>query len=211
MEGLMGASPLPSSVERLIEALSRLPGVGPRTAERLALHLLRTPIVDAKALAGAITTMRDTTRPCVECGHVADQERCWICRDEGRDAGLLCVVEEALDLVAIERTGAYRGRYHVLNGTLSPMAGIGPGQLRMRELFERVAAATAAGTPIREVIIATNPSPEGDVTLLYLQERLGDSVAAVTSMARGLPFGADLQYADAVTILRSLEERRGVE
>ena len=207
----MPASPLPAPVERLIEALSRLPGVGPRTAERLAFHLLRTPIGDAKALATAIAAVRDQTRPCLECGHIADQERCWICRDESRDAGLLCVVEEPLDLVAIERTGAFRGRYHVLNGTLSPMAGIGPGQLRMRELFERIAAAATAGRPIREVIIATNPSPEGDVTLLYLQEHLGDSVPAITSMARGLPFGADLQYADAVTILRSLEERRGVE
>ena len=120
-------------------------------------------------------------------------------------------LNEALDLVAIERTGAFRGRYHVLNGALSPMSGIGPGQLRMKELFERVDAAAAEGNPVREVIIATNPSPEGDVTLLYLQERLGTKVPSITSMARGLPFGADLQYADAVTILRSLEERRGVE
>jgi recombination protein RecR len=155
--------------------------------------------------------MRANTRPCAICGHVSDEERCRICRDTSRDLGLLCVVEEALDLVAIERTGAFRGRYHVLNGALSPMSGIGPGQLRMKELFERVDAAAAEGSPIREVIIATNPSPEGDVTLLYLQERLGSKVPSITSMARGLPFGADLQYADAVTILRSLEERRGVE
>ena len=155
--------------------------------------------------------MRATTRPCSVCGHVADEETCRICRDTTRDQGLLCVVEEALDLVAIERTGAFRGRYHVLNGALSPMAGIGPGQLRMRELFERIDRAAAEGHPVREVIIATNPSPEGDVTLLYLQERLATKVPALTSMARGLPFGADLQYADAVTILRSLEERRGVE
>ena len=201
---------LPSSVERLIEALSRLPGVGPRTAERLAFHLLRTPEPEALALAGAISAMRANTRPCAICGHVSDEELCRICRDTSRDLGLLCVVEEALDLVAIERTGAFRGRYHVLNGALSPMSGIGPGQLRMKELFERVDAA-AEGNPVREVIIATNPSPEGDVTLLYLQERLGTKVASITSMARGLPFGADLQYADAVTILRSLEERRGVE
>lgn len=202
---------LPSSVERLIEALSRLPGVGPRTAERLAFHLLRTPEPEALALAGAISSMRATTRPCAICGHVSDEERCRICRDTSRDLGLLCVVEEALDLVAIERTGAFRGRYHVLNGALSPMSGIGPGQLRMKELFERIDAAAAEGNPVREVIIATNPSPEGDVTLLYLQERLAAKVPSITSMARGLPFGADLQYADAVTILRSLEERRGVE
>ena len=208
---MSGGAQLPASLDRLIEALSRLPGVGPRTAERLAFHLLRTPDADARALAGAITGMREKVRPCSECGHVSDEERCSICRDPQRDPALLCVVEEALDLIAIERTGAYRGRYHVLNGALSPMAGIGPGQLRMRELFERVAAAAAGGTPIREVIIATNPSPEGDVTLLYLQERLAASVPTITSMARGLPFGADLQYADAVTIMRSFEGRRGVE
>lgn len=207
----MPASPLPSSVERLIEALSRLPGVGPRTAERLAFHLLRAPEAEARALGGAIGAMRDATRPCATCGHVADEATCWICRDVNRDAGLLCIVEEPLDLVAIERTGAFRGRYHVLNGTLSPMAGIGPGQLRIRELLERIDAAAAAGGPIREAIIATNPSPEGDVTLLYLQQQLEGRVPKITSMARGLPFGADLQYADAVTILRSLEERRGVE
>ncbi|MFZ9269349.1 MAG: recombination mediator RecR [Candidatus Limnocylindrus sp.] len=207
----MSGAPLPRSLERLIEALSRLPGVGPRTAERLAFHILRTPIADAQALAGAISAAREQTRPCEICGHVADEVRCRICLDDSRDLGTLCVVEEPLDLIAIERTGAFRGRYHVLNGALSPMAGVGPGELRMRELFERVAAAEAAGSPIREVIIATNPSPEGDVTLLYLQERLGNSVPKITSMARGLPFGADLQYADAVTILRSLEERRGVE
>ena len=207
----MSGAPLPRSLERLIEALSRLPGVGPRTAERLAFHILRTPIADAQALAGAISAAREQTRPCEICGHVADDVRCRICLDESRDLGTLCVVEEPLDLIAIERTGAYRGRYHVLNGALSPMAGVGPGDLRMRELFERIATAEASGSPIREVIIATNPSPEGDVTLLYLQERLGGSVPKITSMARGLPFGADLQYADAVTILRSLEERRGVE
>ncbi|MFZ9609016.1 MAG: recombination mediator RecR [Candidatus Limnocylindrus sp.] len=207
----MSGAPLPRSLERLIEALSRLPGVGPRTAERLAFHILRTPIADAQALAGAISAAREQTRPCEICGHVADEVRCRICLDDSRDLGTLCVVEEPLDLIAIERTGAFRGRYHVLNGALSPMAGVGPGELRTRELFERVAAAEAAGSPIREVIIATNPSPEGDVTLLYLQERLGSSVPMITSMARGLPFGADLQYADAVTILRSLEERRGVE
>ena len=207
----MSGAPLPRSLERLIEALSRLPGVGPRTAERLAFHILRTPIADAQALAGAISAAREQTRPCEICGHVADDVRCRICLDESRDFGTLCVVEEPLALIAIERTGAYRGRYHVLNGALSPMAGVGPGELRMRELFERIATAEASGSPIREVIIATNPSPEGDVTLLYLQERLGGSVPKITSMARGLPFGADLQYADAVTILRSLEERRGVE
>jgi len=207
----MSGAPLPRSLERLIEALSRLPGVGPRTAERLAFHILRTPLADAQALAAAISAAREQTRPCEICGHVADEVRCRICTDDTRDMSTLCVVEEPLDLIAIERTGAFRGRYHVLNGALSPMAGVGPGELRMRELFERVAAAEAAGSPIREVIIATNPSPEGDVTLLYLQERLGNTVPKITSMARGLPFGADLQYADAVTILRSLEERRGVE
>lgn len=207
----MSGAPLPRSLERLIEALSRLPGVGPRTAERLAFHLLRAPLADAQALASAISAAREQTRPCEVCGHVSDEVRCGICADGTRDANTLCVVEEPLDLIAIERTGAFRGRYHVLNGALSPMAGVGPGELRMRELFERVAAAEAAGSPIREVIIATNPSPEGDVTLLYLQERLGTSVPKITSMARGLPFGADLQYADAVTILRSLEDRRGVE
>lgn len=207
----MSGAPLPRSLERLIEALSRLPGVGPRTAERLAFHMLRTPLADAQALAQAISAAREQTRPCEVCGHVSDEARCRICSDDTRDASILCVVEEPLDLIAIERTGAFRGRYHVLNGALSPMAGIGPGDLRMRELFERVASAASSERPIREVIIATNPSPEGDVTLLYLQERLGGSVAKITSMARGLPFGADLQYADAVTILRSLEERRGLE
>lgn len=153
----MSGAPLPRSLERLIEALSRLPGVGPRTAERLAFHILRTPLADAQALAAAISAAREQTRPCEVCGHVADEVRCRICMDDSRDTSTLCVVEEPLDLIAIERTGAFRGRYHVLNGALSPMAGVGPGELRMRELFERVAAAEAAGSPIREVIIATNP------------------------------------------------------
>ena len=141
----MSGAPLPRSLERLIEALSRLPGVGPRTAERLAFHILRTPLADAQALAAAISAAREQTRPCEVCGHVADEVRCRICMDDSRDTSTLCVVEEPLDLIAIERTGAFRGRYHVLNGALSPMAGVGPGELRMRELFERVAAFASFG------------------------------------------------------------------
>ena len=205
------ASAYTTAMQTLIDALGRLPGVGPKSAQRIAFHLLKTDAHDVEKLASAITEAKALVQFCQKCFNFSEGSVCHICDDSRRDQTVLCVVEESRDIVAIEKTGEFRGRYHVLNGALSPMSGIGPGQLRMKELFERIDAAAAEGSPVREVIIATNPSPEGDVTLLYLQERLGTKVPSITSMARGLPFGADLQYADAVTILRSLEERRGVE
>ncbi len=197
-------------VARLIEAFSRLPGIGPKTAQRLTYHLLRAPETEARALAAALVALREEVVFCRECHNISDAELCPICRDASREATRLCVVEEPLDVLAIERTGEYRGRYHVLHGALSPMDGIGPERLRIRELLERVEAARAAGRPFEEVILATNPTLEGEATAMYLAEQLDGAVGAVTRIARGLPVGGDLEYADEVTLVRALQGRRAI-
>lgn len=197
-------------VARLIEAFSRLPGIGPKTAQRLTYHLLRAPETEARTLAAALVALREEVVFCRECHNISDAELCPICRDPGREATRLCVVEEPLDVLAIERTGEYRGRYHVLHGALSPMDGIGPERLRIRELLERVTAARAAGHPYEEVILATNPTLEGEATAMYLAEQLDGSVGVVTRIARGLPVGGDLEYADEVTLIRALQGRRAI-
>jgi len=197
-------------VARLIEAFSRLPGIGPKTAQRLTYHLLRAPETEARALAAALVALREEVVLCRECHNISDAEICPICRDPAREATRLCVVEEPLDVLAIERTGEYRGRYHVLHGALSPMDGIGPERLRIRELLDRVAAARASGRPYEEVILATNPTLEGEATAMYLAEQLDGSVGTVTRIARGLPVGGDLEYADEVTLVRALQGRRAV-
>ncbi|MER3418726.1 MAG: recombination protein RecR [Chloroflexota bacterium] len=197
-------------VARLIEAFSRLPGIGPKTAQRLTYHLLRAPETEARALAAALVALREEVVLCRECHNISDAEICPICRDPAREATRLCVVEEPLDVLAIERTGEYRGRYHVLHGALSPMDGIGPERLRIRELLDRVAAARASGRPYEEVILATNPTLEGEATAMYLAEQLDGSVGTVTRIARGLPVGGDLEYADELTLGRALEGRREV-
>jgi recombination protein RecR len=197
-------------VARLIESFARLPGIGPKTAQRLTYHLLRAPDAEARALARALIAVRDEVVFCERCFNISDAPLCPICRDPGRDDGRLCVVEEPLDVLAIERTGEFRGRYHVLHGAISPIDGIGPDRLRIRELLARVDAAAGDGTPVEEVILATNPTLEGEATAMYLNERLEGRVGSVTRIARGLPVGGDLEYADDVTLIRALQGRRAL-
>ena len=202
------AGALIEPVARLIEAFARLPGIGPKTAQRLTYHLLRAPDAEARALARALIAVRDEVVFCDQCFNISDAPLCPICRDPGRDLTRLCVVEEPLDVLAIDRTGEYRGRYHVLHGAISPIDGIGPDRLKIRELLERVDEAAAEGHRFDEVILATNPTLEGEATAMYLGERLDGRVGSVTRIARGLPVGGDLEYADDVTLIRSLQGRR---
>jgi len=197
-------------VARLIEAFNRLPGIGPKTAQRLTYHLLRAPDAEARALASALVAVREEVVFCSRCFNISDAPLCPICRDAGRDQVRLCVVEEPLDVLAIERTGEFRGVYHVLHGAISPIDGVGPDRLRIRELLERVDAAAEAGAALEEVILATNPTLEGEATAMYLDERLADRVGSVTRIARGIPVGGDLEYADEVTLIRALQGRRAL-
>jgi recombination protein RecR len=197
-------------VARLVEAFARLPGIGPKTAQRLTYHLLRAPDAEARTLARALIAVRDEVVFCDVCFNISDAPQCPICRDPGRDDGRLCVVEEPLDVLAIERTGEFRGRYHVLHGAISPIDGVGPDRLKIRELLARVDEAFAAGSPVEEVILATNPTLEGEATAMYLGERLDGRVGSVTRIARGLPVGGDLEYADDVTLIRALQGRRAL-
>ena len=198
-------------VARLIEAFGRLPGVGPKTAQRLTYFLLRAPETEARTLAAALVAVRDEVVFCERCFNISAGPLCPVCVDETRDDARLCVVEEALDVLALERTGAYRGRYHVLHGAISPIDGVGPERLRIRELLERASEREAQGEPYEEVILATNPTLEGEATAMYLAERLAGHVGAVTRIARGIPVGGDLEYADEVTLVRSLQGRRSLE
>ena len=204
-------TPLIEPVARLIEAFSRLPGIGPKTAQRLTFHLLRAQDAEARALAAALIAVRDQVVFCRRCFNISDAELCPICRDDRRDRTRLCVVEEPLDVLALERTGEFRGSYHVLHGAISPIDGIGPDRLRIRELLDRADAAKSEGSPLAEVVIATNPTLEGEATAMYLAERLDGVVGSVTRIARGLPVGGDLEYADEVTLIRALQGRRPVE
>ena len=197
-------------VARLIESFARLPGIGPKTAQRLTYHLLRAPDAEARALARALIAVRDEVVFCDRCFNISDAPLCPICRDPARDDGRLCVVEEPLDVLAIERTGEFRGRYHVLHGAISPIDGIGPDRLRIRELLARVDESLAEGNQVEEVILATNPTLEGEATAMYLNERLEGRVGSVTRIARGLPVGGDLEYADDVTLIRALQGRRAL-
>ena len=205
------SSTLIEPVARLIEAFARLPGIGPKTAQRLTYHLLRAPDAEARVLAAALVAVRDEVVFCERCFNISDAPLCPICRDPGRDETRLCVVEEPLDVLAIERTGEFKGRYHVLHGAISPIDGIGPDRLRIRELLARVDDAGRAGTPFVEVVLATNPTLEGEATAMYLAERLDGSVGAVTRIARGIPVGGDLEYADEVTLIRALQGRRAID
>lgn len=193
-----------SAIEELVGELAKLPGIGRKTAHRLAFHLLKQPLDAAERLARAIRDVREKVRPCEVCGNLTDAEPCAVCADPRRDAALLCVVEEPGDVAAIERAGRFRGRYHVLGGRLSPLEGIGPEALRVEALLARV----SNGSEVREVILATNPSMEGEVTATYLQQVLRPTGVRVTRIARGLPVGGDLEYADGVTIAQALSARR---
>ena len=197
-------------VARLIEAFARLPGVGPKTAQRLTYHLLRAPEAEARALAEALVAVREQVVFCEQCFNISDAPVCGICRDPGRDRRRLCVVEEPLDVLALERTGEFRGLYHVLHGAISPIDGIGPERLRIRELLARADEAGRDGGPLDEVILATNPTLEGEATAMYLAERLESSVGVVSRIARGLPVGGDLEYADEVTLIRAVQGRRAI-
>jgi recombination protein RecR len=204
------ATPLIEPVARLIESFARLPGIGPKTAQRLTYHLRRAPDAEARALAAALVDVRDKVVFCELCFNISEDELCAICRDPGRDQRRLCVVEEPLDVLALERTGEFKGRYHVLHGAISPIDGIGPERLKIRELLGRADEASRDGVPFEEVIIATNPTLEGEATAMYLAERLESVVGSVTRIARGLPVGGDLEYADEVTLIRALQGRRAV-
>jgi recombination protein RecR len=193
---------LSPAVENLVAQLTRLPGVGTRTAHRLAFHLLRVPKDEAHALAAAIGDVKERVRFCAECGNLTEEERCVICRDERRDRTLVCVVEQPADLVSLERTHEYRGLYHVLGGSLSPIDGVEPEHLRIDELMGRVER-----NGIQEVVLATNPNMTGEATAAYLADRLRGRVR-VTRLASGLPVGGDLEYADEVTLGRALAGRR---
>ncbi len=193
----------PPAVARLIESLQRLPGIGPKTAQRLAFHLLKQSTATVQDLADALVDVKASVVHCSRCFNVTDRDPCGICDDPARDEAVLCVVEEPNDLVAMERTGEFRGRYHVLLGALSPLDGIGPDELKVRELLARVEA-----NHVREVILATNPNVEGDATALYLAKLLRPLGLRITRIARGLPVGGDLEYADEVTLSRALEGRR---
>jgi recombination protein RecR len=190
------------AVENLVAQLTRLPGVGTRTAHRLAFHLLRVPKDEAQALADAIQDVKERVRFCSECGNLTEEERCEICRDERRDRALVCVVEQPADLISVERTHEYRGLYHVLGGALSPIDGVEPGHLRIDELMSRLER-----NGIQEVVLATNPNMTGEATAAYLADRLRGRVR-VTRLASGLPVGGDLEYADEVTLGRALTGRR---
>ncbi len=204
------ATPLIEPVARLIESFARLPGVGPKTAQRLTFHILRAPDAEARTLAAALIAVRDQVVFCERCFNISDAPLCSICRDPARDQSRMCVVEEPLDVLALERTGELKGLYHVLHGAISPIDGIGPDRLRIRELLERADEAHREGHPFVEIIIATNPTLEGEATAMYLAERLEPVVGSVTRIARGLPVGGDLEYADEVTLIRALQGRRAV-
>lgn len=195
----------PEPVARLIDALQRLPGIGPKTAQRLTFFLLKRPAEEVRELSEALVAVKDRIVYCETCFNVTDENPCRICSDPARDGRVLCVVEEPNDLLAMERTGEYRGRYHVLLGALSPLDGIGPEDLKVRELLARM---DAGGTT--EVILATNPNVEGEATALYLAKLLRPLGVRVTRIARGLPVGGDLEYADQVTLSKALEGRREI-
>ncbi len=192
-------------VQDLIDELGRLPGVGPKSAQRIAFHLLQADPTDVRRLADVLVEVKDKVRFCAICGGVAEQETCRICRDPRRDVGVICVVEESKDVVAIERTREFRGRYHVLGGAISPIEGIGPDQLRIKELMTRLADGA-----VTEVILATDPNLEGEATATYLSRFLANLGIRVTRLASGLPVGGDLEYADEVTLGRAFEGRRAV-
>ncbi|NVM95453.1 recombination mediator RecR [Arthrobacter wenxiniae] len=191
------------AVQELIDELGRLPGIGPKSAQRLAFHILEADTEDMQRLVRAIVTVKERVKFCTICGNVTESETCTICRDERRDPTVICVVEESKDVLAVERTRAFRGRYHVLGGSINPIAGIGPDQLRIRELLTRL-----NDSRIEEIIIATDPNLEGEATATYLSRMLKTIGIAVTRLASGLPVGGDLEYADEVTLGRAFEGRR---
>ncbi len=201
----MAGEATPAPVARLIEELSRLPGIGPKSAQRLTYHRLRTADADARALAEAIVEVKERIRFCSTCFNLTDTDPCAICASGMREQAMICVVEEPLDILALERTREYKGLYHVLHGAISPMENVGPEDLKIRELLQRLQSGT-----VQEVILATNPNLEGDATAMYLHRLISPLGVRVTQIARGLPFGGDLEYADDLTLTRALAGRRSM-
>jgi recombination protein RecR len=199
----MASNVLPQPVQRLINEFARLPGIGPKSAARLTFYLLRGGDEQALDLASALQELKERTQFCSVCFNITEENPCLICQDDGRDRQLLCVVEEPLDLLALERSRAYNGRYHVLHGAISPVEGIGPEDLKIAELVERV-----RNDEFKEIILATNPTLEGESTTLYLNRRLSEFDVKLTGLARGLSVGGDLEYTDEITLGRALEGRR---
>ncbi len=197
-------------IQDLIDELARLPGIGPKSAQRVAFHLLKATPQDAQKLAAAIVEAKSKVRLCQDCFNVADAELCTYCRDPRRDRSIICVVQEPPDIVALERTREYRGLYHVLQGSISPIEGIGPEDLRVSELLERLRRGDSSGVLVTEIILATNPNIEGEATAMYLGRLLGPLGIKTTRLASGLPVGGDLEYADEVTLGRALEGRRPI-
>jgi recombination protein RecR len=199
-------------LELLVEELEKLPSIGTKSAQRLALHLLRAPREDVLRLADSIRAIRERVGFCTRCGNFTEQDPCRLCTDPNRDSRVICVVEQPGDVLALERAGAFRGRYHVLGGALSPLEGTHPDHLRIRELLERLRpAADGTASEVQEVILATNPNVAGEATSLYLHRLLAPLGVKVTRIARGVPMGSDLEYSDQVTLARALEGRREVE
>jgi recombination protein RecR len=193
------------AIQDLIDELGRLPGVGPKSAQRIAFHILQADPADVTRLAASLQRVKDQVRFCATCYNVAEEERCRICRDARRTDEIICVVEEPKDVVAIERTGEFRGRYHVLGGAINPLEGVGPDNLRIRELMVRLGAGT-----VKELILATDPNTEGEATATYLALMVKPMGITVTRLASGLPVGGDLEYADEITLGRTFEGRRSV-
>ena len=191
---------LPASVNKLIEELSRLPGIGKKTAQRLAFHLLKADTSIVYRLSDSLKDVKNKVRSCSSCGGITEEETCVICNDPKRDNNQLCIVEDAPDIYVFERTNIFKGTYHVLGGALSPLDGIGPDELNMGRLMERI-------KPGMEIIIATNPTVEGETTALYISKKLSDSDVKVTRLARGIPVGGDLEYTDEATLIRAMEGR----
>jgi len=192
---------------RLIEAFHRLPGIGPKSAQRLAYHVLRAPEEEAQELAAALIDVKQRIHLCSICQNLTETDPCSVCADPGRDSAIVCVVEEPLDILAVERSGGFRGRYHVLHGHLSPMDGIGPEQLKMQELLRRLSTVADSDSPISEIILATNPNLEGEATAAYLARLLSPLGVRVTRIAHGLPVGSDVEYADERTLHQAMEHR----
>lgn len=190
-------------IARLVEELTKLPGIGPKTAQRLALYIVSAPVEEARALAEAVINAKEKTRYCSVCCNLTDVDPCRLCSHEGRDRSLLCVVEEPKDVIALEKTREYKGLYHVLQGAISPMDGIGPSDLRIEELLNRLKSGE-----IKEIILATDPNPEGEATAMYLARLIKPLGVKVTRMAHGMPVGGDLEYIDEVTLAKALEGRR---
>lgn len=194
------------AIQDLIDELGRLPGIGPKSAQRIAFHIIQSERVDVTRLVDVLRTVKERVKFCTECGNISEEELCRICRDPRRDATLICVVEESKDVMAIEKTREFRGKYHVLGGAISPIDGIGPEQLRIRELMVRL-----ANPDIAEIIIATDPNLEGEATASYLIRQIRPMGIKVSRLASGLPVGGDLEYADEVTLGRAFEGRRTVD